>query len=93
MKSTELETQHEVQEVPEVKAKHQEFKMMIKAFEQLSNIEVYHMIRIREEIFILKQDCVYVDCDINDLTTQLEPYVLYQKELSMKRYRLVELLS
>ena len=66
MKSTELETQHEVQEVPEVNAKHQEFKMMIKAFEQLSNIEVYHMIRIREEIFILEQDCVYVDCDNND---------------------------
>jgi ElaA protein len=38
----------------------------IKAFSELTNIEVYQMIKIREEIFILEQDCVYVDCDGND---------------------------
>jgi ElaA protein len=41
-------------------------EITIKPFEQLTNYEVYNMIRIREEIFILEQDCVYVDCDKND---------------------------
>jgi ElaA protein len=42
------------------------FQLVIKPFAELSNLEVYHMIRIREEVFILEQNCVYVDCDNND---------------------------
>lgn len=38
----------------------------IKAFDELTNLELYNIIRIREEIFVLEQDCVYVDCDNYD---------------------------
>lgn len=51
----------------------------IKPFNDLTNLELYNIIRIREEIFVLEQDCVYVDCD------QLDPlceflYVLDEKD-------------
>lgn len=35
----------------------------IKAFEALTNQELYDVIKLREEIFVLEQNCVYVDCD------------------------------
>lgn len=38
----------------------------IKPFSDLSNNELYDMIRLRERVFVLEQDCVYVDCDGND---------------------------
>lgn len=40
----------------------------IKNFNELTNLELYNIIRIREEIFVLEQNCVYVDCD------QLDPF-------------------
>lgn len=40
--------------------------IIIKPFDGLLTIELYKMISIREEIFVLEQDCVYVDCDGND---------------------------
>ncbi len=38
-------------------------KLVVKPFRELSNNELYQMIRLREEVFVLEQTCVYVDCD------------------------------
>lgn len=46
--------------------KTEELQYIIKEFEGLTNHELYSMIRLRELVFILEQDCVYVDCDDND---------------------------
>ncbi len=38
----------------------------IKRFEELSGDEVYKILALRNEIFIVEQDCVYLDCDNKD---------------------------
>jgi ElaA protein len=37
-----------------------------KAFSDLSNIELYAMLRLRSEVFVVEQNCVYLDIDNND---------------------------
>lgn len=34
-----------------------------KAFEDLSNSELYELLKLRQEIFIVEQKCPYLDCD------------------------------
>ncbi len=38
-----------------------------KSFADLSNIELYTMLRLRSEVFVVEQNCVYLDIDKNDL--------------------------
>ena len=38
-------------------------KIEIRPFEQLSGMEVYQMIQIREKIFVVEQNCPYLDAD------------------------------
>lgn len=38
----------------------------IKRFEKLTSEEVYKILGLRNEIFIVEQDCVYLDCDNKD---------------------------
>ena len=38
----------------------------IKKFEQLSLLELYEIIKLRQEVFIVEQNCPYHDCDGND---------------------------
>ena len=38
-----------------------------KSFANLSNIELYAMLRLRSEVFVVEQNCVYLDIDNNDL--------------------------
>jgi len=38
----------------------------IKTFEQLSTPEVYQILRLREEVFVVEQNCVYQDIDNKD---------------------------
>ncbi len=42
-----------------------EFK--IKKFEELEVDELYDILRIRNEVFIVEQNCIYQDCDEKDL--------------------------
>ncbi|MEI6857254.1 GNAT family N-acetyltransferase [Psychrilyobacter sp.] len=39
----------------------------IKKFDELTGREVYEILRIRSEIFVVEQDCVYNDVDEKDL--------------------------
>jgi len=39
---------------------------LIKPFELLSNTELYEMLRLRSEVFVVEQNCAYLDCDGKD---------------------------
>jgi ElaA protein len=39
---------------------------VVKPFEQLTNYELYEMLRLRAEVFIVEQNCPYLDLDRKD---------------------------
>lgn len=39
---------------------------IVRSFNELSNAELYNILRLRAEIFVVEQDCVYNDLDGND---------------------------
>lgn len=41
--------------------------LFLKHFDELSTLELYTLMRLRQEIFIVEQDCPYVDADGVDL--------------------------
>ena len=38
----------------------------VKTFEELTAVEIYEMLRLRSEVFVVEQDCVYQDIDNKD---------------------------
>lgn len=72
----------------------------IKSFDELTNIELYAMLRLRSEIFVVEQNCPYLDLDNKDQksfhllyyvnnefagSTRLAPAGLSFKEISIGR--------
>ncbi|WP_344924640.1 GNAT family N-acetyltransferase [Aquimarina addita] len=43
-----------------------DLQFKIKRFDELEIKELYHMLRLRAEVFIVEQDCVYQDIDNKD---------------------------
>ncbi|MHA7831600.1 MAG: GNAT family N-acetyltransferase [Flagellimonas sp.] len=41
-------------------------QVSVKTFEQLSTEELYQILRLRSEVFVVEQDCVYQDVDNKD---------------------------
>jgi ElaA protein len=41
-------------------------KICIKTFDQLTKIELYNLLQLRSEVFVVEQDCVYQDIDGKD---------------------------
>jgi len=41
-------------------------KTTIKSFQELSTNELYHILHLRSEIFVVEQNCVYQDIDYKD---------------------------
>ena len=41
-------------------------RYIIKEFHELSNQELYDILRVRSEVFVLGQKCIYQDCDGKD---------------------------
>lgn len=39
----------------------------VKHFSELTNIEVYEIIRLRSDVFVVEQQAIYLDCDNKDL--------------------------
>ena len=37
-----------------------------KSFEELSSLELYKILQVRQEVFVLEQTCIYRDCDDKD---------------------------
>ena len=38
----------------------------LKTFSELTTAELYELLRIRSEVFVVEQDCVYQDMDYDD---------------------------
>ena len=51
-------------------------KVVIKKFEELSVAELYEILRVRSEVFVVEQNCVYQDLDCVDQ----EAYHVYFEE-------------
>ena len=41
-------------------------KFQIKTFEELNTTELYKILQLRSEVFVVEQDCVYQDVDFKD---------------------------
>lgn len=41
-----------------------------KSFEQLTNLELYQSIQLRNEVFVVEQDCIYQDADGKDIESE-----------------------
>lgn len=41
-------------------------EISVRTFEELSNSELYQILRLRSEVFVVEQDCVYQDLDNKD---------------------------
>ena len=41
-------------------------EFIVKHFNQLTNVELYEILKTRSEIFVVEQNCVYQDLDDND---------------------------
>lgn len=44
----------------------QEITWQLKKFEELTGGEVYEILRLRSEVFVVEQNCVFLDMDNND---------------------------
>ena len=42
-------------------------KWEIKKFDELSNEELYKILQLRSEVFVVEQECIYQDCDRKDI--------------------------
>lgn len=51
----------------DVKSNTMKIEFFIKSFEELSTLELYNILKLRSEIFIIEQNCVYQDIDDKDL--------------------------
>ncbi|WP_365867227.1 GNAT family N-acetyltransferase [Chryseobacterium sp.] len=51
----------------DLKSNTMKIEFFIKSFEELSTIELYNILKLRSEIFIIEQNCVYQDIDDKDI--------------------------
>lgn len=56
-------------------------KFYIKKFEELSNFEIYEIGKLRQEVFIVEQNCPYLDFDNKDL---LSYHIFAKDEINNK---------
>jgi len=57
--------------------------IVVKSFEELSKLELYNILRLRAEVFIVEQNCVYQDIDNKD---QKAHHVILLKDESIIGY-------
>lgn len=58
-------------------------KPTIKTFDQLTIFELYDILRLRSEVFVVEQDCVYQDIDYKD---QKAVHLFYYKNQNIVAY-------
>jgi len=51
-------------------------ELSVKSFAQLSNFELYAMLKLRSDVFVVEQNCVYPDLDDKDLHADTQ-HLLY----------------
>lgn len=57
----------------------------IKAFKELTTDEIYEIMRVRNEVFVVEQNCVYQDCDGKDKKSYHLYYMNNNKVLAYVR--------
>ena len=50
--------------------------IVTKIFSELDKDELYQILRLRSEVFVVEQDCIYQDIDNKD---QIATHLLYKK--------------
>ena len=58
-------------------------KLNIKTFEQLTTKELYELLRVRAEVFVVEQNCVYQDLDEKDMDSL---HVFYEQDGRIPAY-------
>ena len=58
-------------------------EVIIKNFFDLTNIELYELLSLRSEVFVVEQDCIYQDIDFKD---KLALHVLLKKNKKLIGY-------
>ncbi|WP_255155705.1 GNAT family N-acetyltransferase [Ferruginibacter sp. HRS2-29] len=46
-----------------------EINWQLKSFEELTNLELYKLLKARSEVFVVEQNCVYLDTDSKDIAS------------------------
>lgn len=64
-----------------------ELTTVVKSFNELSPVELYKILRLRNEVFVVEQNCPYQDADNKDL--QCYHLMLFKKDELMAYARLV----
>ena len=57
--------------------------IFVKSYQELSKLELYKILRLRAEVFVVEQDCVYLDLDGKD---QIAFHVLGYKDSKLIAY-------
>lgn len=60
-----------------------EKEMLVKAFDELTTKELYTILRLRSEVFVVEQSCIYLDLDNKD---QQSHHVLLYKNNHLVAY-------
>ncbi|MEM1217824.1 MAG: GNAT family N-acetyltransferase [Bacteroidota bacterium] len=58
-------------------------KFKVGSFEELSLVELYHLMALRQEVFVVEQDCPYLDADGKDFQSY---HVLGYQEAELVAY-------
>ena len=58
-------------------------EILVKSFEELKNRELYELLELRAEVFVLEQDCAYQDLDGKDYTAL---HILAKKDSNLIGY-------
>lgn len=60
-----------------------ELRYIIKSFNELTTAELYDLLRLRCEVFVVEQNCAYLDLDNKDLTSY---HLLYYADGQLAAY-------
>ncbi len=60
-------------------------KPIIKTFQELTSTELYAILRLRSEVFVVEQDCVYQDLDNKDEKALHLYFIKYNKIIAYTR--------
>ncbi len=61
----------------------EEINLVIRSFSELTTRELYEILRVRAEVFVVEQNCVYQDLDEKD---QESLHLFYEKEGRIQAY-------
>ena len=58
-------------------------ELIIKRFDELTNVELYEVLKLRSQVFVVEQNCIYQDIDDRD---QDAVHLFYRDEDGIQSY-------